>query len=103
MMLACTWFSGLHTANVIAEQFGRTIATFDLTDKILHIFTENAPIILQALSFLGFVDVALNVISVDSNDDYDDDDADNAFPKYSVRYPWHLSCLHVFSLEWTYK
>ena len=71
VMLVCMWFQGSYTANAIAELFDGKTAVFDLTNKILHIVTDNDASMLKAFMLSGFEDVAPDVISDDSSDDDD--------------------------------
>ena len=83
-MLACVWFCGSHTANVVAKQFDRRTSLFDLTNKISHTVTDNAVNILKALNLQGFDDVAPDIISdyfyEDDDYYYDYDDDGHAIP-----------------------
>ena len=73
VMFACRWFHGSHTADAITKQFDRITATFDLTNKISYIVTDNAANMLKVFTPPGFEDVAVpHAISNDSSDDADD-------------------------------
>ena len=106
VMLACTRFCGSHTADAIAEQFDRTTAMFDLTNKILSIVRDNAANMFKAFWLQGFEDVAVpGAISDDSIDGDDDDDDDNALSTVVsnnslwVNVSEHVSCfVHTLQL-----
>ena len=57
LLLAFSRFRGSHTAEAISEQFDITLASFDISNKISHIITDNASNMSKAFTFPGFEDM----------------------------------------------
>lgn len=76
-MLECTRFKGSHTGEAIFEQFQNTITSFEISNKIAFIVTDNASNMTKAFSLPGFPVVS---DELDDDDDIDIDDSASLEP-----------------------
>ncbi len=96
-MLSCTRFHGSHTGYAIADEFEKTIASFNLTKKISFTVSDSASNMMKAFSLPSFEVETENA----SDDDYDDE-PDNPDPDgdaYTDLSSQHVPCFaHVLQL-----
>ena len=103
VMLACTRFSGSHTGDAIADKFQDVTSSFEISEKISHVVTDNASNMLKAFSLPGFEDCHDNTDEGDDSDNEDGaDDTDTEPEEDPTMYAYiqqHLSCFaHTLQL-----
>ena len=80
VMLACKRFKGIHTADNIAKEFDETMCTFEISDKIVQVVTDNASNMINAFKIPAFESISENSESSDS----DESDDENEVPDDSL-------------------
>ena len=104
VMLACTRFSGSHTGDAIADTFqDHVTSSFEISEKISHVVTDNASNMLKVFSLPGFEDCHDNTDEGDDSDNEDGaDDTDTEPEEDPTMYAYiqqHLSCFaHTLQL-----
>ena len=102
IMVACHRFSGRHSACNIYDKFQETIASFEISNKISAIITDNAYNMVNAFSLPGF-----DTIQKESDQSDSEDEIDISSDPYfelegdilALLPPVRNSCLHIhFSL-----
>ena len=78
VMLHCKRFKGKHSAENIRHEYEETLATYDISNKICSIITDNASNMMKAFNFTlpGYEPegkLEENVESEDSDSEYEDE------------------------------
>ena len=92
LILTCNRFKGKHTADNIAKEFDETMYTFEISDNIVQVVTDNTSNMINAFKIPSFEHISNNSKSSDSDESYEENEVpDDSLYEYIIFK--HESCI----------